>query len=220
LPGALNAGFALAKGDYHTWLQDDNHFQPQALAVMVAQLEARPDADLVYSAYEEVDEISGERRLQPVLPPDYLAEKCVVTPSFLYRRHVYEQLGGYRVAYYLAEDYDFWLRAYGRFRFIPLPDALHVYYFHPDSLTESARRLDIDDAASRALLWALEHEPWTRRKRQRARIYRYLASMAARRGDGRAARRYYGRALLHDPALIIRRVLRRQWRRWRINRQS
>lgn len=215
LPGALNVGFALASGDYHTWLQDDNYFKPHALATMAAYLDAHPHVGLVYSAYEAIDEASGTRRLQPVLPPDYLAEKCVVTPSFLYRRALYEQLGGYRIEYYLAEDYDFWLRAYSRWPFAALDPSLHVYYFHSNSLTESARRRDIDDAASRALLWALEHEPWTRRPRQRARIYRYLASMAMRRDDHIAYRRYLWRALLHDPGLIIRGALRRWWRNYR-----
>src|SRR5688500_7457139 len=29
LPGALNAGFAIARGRYHTWLSDDNEFFPE-----------------------------------------------------------------------------------------------------------------------------------------------------------------------------------------------
>ena len=51
LPGALNTGFANAKGDYLTWTSDDNLYEPEAIQLMVSGLEARPDVGFVYCDY-------------------------------------------------------------------------------------------------------------------------------------------------------------------------
>src|SRR5688572_20908989 len=40
LPGSLNAGFAEAKGALFTWTSDDNLYRPNALEVMVAEIES------------------------------------------------------------------------------------------------------------------------------------------------------------------------------------
>jgi len=206
LPGALNAGFALAQGEYHTWLSDDNYFRPHALETLATYLDTHPEIDLVYSDFTVFYEGNPTPELRRAADPDLLTEKTVVTPSFLYRRAVYERLGGYRVEYFLSEDYDFWLRAYSYFRFQPIHEDLHVYRFHSQGLTATATRSAIDAVIEKTLLDNLEHSPWTRQRQPRSRIYLYLARLAGRQGAASRQRRYWLLAARYAPEIVLRRL--------------
>src|SRR5215469_653569 len=121
LPRALNTGFSMAAGDYLTWTSDDNIYQPDALAEMVAFLEDHADVGMVYTDYSFIDEHG--RRVQSktagdphrLLSEDY---NCL-SPCFLYRRRVRDLVGDYASDLYLAEDYDYWLRVSQSFRLSP-----------------------------------------------------------------------------------------------------
>ena len=55
LPGNLNKGFSLAKGEYLTWTSDDNKYRPIAIEKMLGELN-RNSSDLVYASYQVIDE--------------------------------------------------------------------------------------------------------------------------------------------------------------------
>ena len=55
LPGALNTGFAAARGTLHTWTSDDNIARPDMLARLVAALDAAPDASIAYADFSVID---------------------------------------------------------------------------------------------------------------------------------------------------------------------
>ena len=55
LPGNLNKGFSLSKGDYLTWTSDDNMFHDNALEVMYKTITSQK-VDLVYASYNIIDE--------------------------------------------------------------------------------------------------------------------------------------------------------------------
>ncbi len=105
LPGALNAGFAQAAGEYYTWTQDDDYFQPEALAVMVTALAASPAVAMVYTGFHFIDEHGHPLREAEVGPPDGLRRSNVVGHCFLYRRAIAEQVGPYDPAFLMAEDF-------------------------------------------------------------------------------------------------------------------
>ena len=140
LPASLNVGFRAARGRFFTWTSDDNLYEPQAFRVMVELLERRTDVGLVYSSFRLIDEagaLCGDCRVPEV---DRLPTVNIVKASFLYRREVHEQLGGYREDRFLTEDYDFWLRASMRFRFATAPEFLYRYRNHSGSLSETRQR--------------------------------------------------------------------------------
>ena len=205
LPGALNAGFDLARGRYHTWLSDDNYFRPDALSIFAAYLDANDDVALVYSHCTTVDTKDGTERLLIKLPVDHLPLKNVVTPSFLYRARLYSQTGGYRRECFLAEDYDFYLRACDFGAFHLLDADLHVYRFHDGGLTHTASRRAIDDAVQRALQDCLTQCQWSRQAGPRARLYWYLARLAQRHGQHWQWVRYGLASLRYDARFALRR---------------
>ncbi len=202
LPGALNDGFRQAGGEYLTWTSDDNWYAPEALGRMVEVLGTRSEVDVVYAAMTEVDEAGSPTGTVPALAAEELAVTNCVGACFLYRRSVHEALDGYREDLFLAEDYDFWLRAYLDFRLEPLDEALYFYRKHSASLTEQ-RTADIARATERAVEDWIKHTDRLPRK-TRGRALEALGLRALVRGDTSAGRRFLlrGMCLLGRPPVF------------------
>ena len=202
LPGALNEGFRLAKGDYLTWTSDDNWYAPEAFARMLDVLQTRPPVDVVYAAMTEVDQAGSTTATLPVLAPQELAVTNCVGACFLYRRSVHHTLNGYREDLFLAEDYDFWLRASLDFRLEPLDELLYFYRKHSGSLTEQ-RTEAMARATERAVEDWIKHSDRLSRK-TRGRALEALGLRALVRGDTWAGRRFLlrGMCLLGRPPVF------------------
>jgi glycosyltransferase involved in cell wall biosynthesis len=152
LPRALNSGFADASGSYWTWTSDDNRYRPGALQAMVRELELQPEAGLVYA--DMVKHLqSGQAREVRMGPPEGLPEGCVVGACFLYRASVARAVGDYDPDFFLAEDYDYWLRMRRHTSLMWLRRVLYDYADTPGSLS---RKYFIE--AQRARLKVLERE--------------------------------------------------------------
>lgn len=140
LPGALNTGFALAKGNLLTWTSDDNSYRPSALQTMLEFLGHHPEVDAVYTDYTVIDDCDTVTEQIRVLDPVYLVRENVAGPCFLYRRTVHECVGSYDEELFLVEDYDFWLRVAARFHMMPLHQDLYLYRRHQSSLSNLYRQ--------------------------------------------------------------------------------
>ncbi|MGE3908153.1 MAG: FkbM family methyltransferase [Chloroflexota bacterium] len=156
LPGALNTGFAHARGEYLTWTSDDNLYEPQALERMVGVLTAQPDVSVVYATYSVIDDAGQVINTMPAKPPSELVLGNVVGACFLYTKAVQEAIGPYDEAIFLAEDYDFWLRAAQRFQFAPLNTDLYAYREHQKSLSAS-RCIEFSAAYCKAVSKSLDY---------------------------------------------------------------
>jgi glycosyltransferase involved in cell wall biosynthesis len=209
LPGALNAGFTFAKGVYHTWLQDDNEFMPEALAHMVAYLETHPEIGLVYTHIRVMHEDDNTSEIWKRLPPEHLATKNILTPSFLYRAAVYVAIGGYRTDYFTAEDYDFWIRARDVARFHLMDEVLHMHRFQPRNLTAQYAGTYQDEVVERLLLDNLTHQRWLQQAEHRARAYYQLGELARKHGRMSDARHYWGLSFRTYPVIALRRLILR-----------
>jgi glycosyltransferase involved in cell wall biosynthesis len=140
LPGALNKGFALARGRFLTWTSDDNLYAPDAIERMVAVLEAG-GCDLVFADYYDFarhDEKTGAplepRRIGLPREPR-LEERNSVGACFLYTRAVYERIGDYDTELFLVEDYDYFIRIQkAGFSISHIPEPLYYFSRHDDAL--------------------------------------------------------------------------------------
>jgi glycosyltransferase involved in cell wall biosynthesis len=135
LPAALNTGFSHSIGSYLTWTSHDNYYVPTAIAELVQFLEDSRGVDFVYSDEYIIDERDGSVQLDRTGPVERLVEQSCLGGCFLYTRAVYEKLGPYDERLFLAEDYDYWLRALSSFKLAHLDRALYYYRLHPRSLT-------------------------------------------------------------------------------------
>lgn len=110
---ALNEGFRRTRGRYVCWHQTDNVPYPDWLATMVRELDEHPEVGFVYSDFENID--STGRTLDVIrygeFDPDRLLSYCLVGPTFLYRREVYETVGDYLESH-PRDDHDYWVRVW------------------------------------------------------------------------------------------------------------
>jgi glycosyltransferase involved in cell wall biosynthesis len=135
LPGALNDGFARAKGEFHTWTSDDNWYHCDALARMANILQADRNVDIVYTDRMNVNEYGTPIKRSAAASPDDLYVMNRIGACFLYRREVTHALKGYDEDLFGAEDYDFWLRASLHFRFRHVPEVLYFYRHQSGALS-------------------------------------------------------------------------------------
>ncbi|HUJ79572.1 MAG TPA: glycosyltransferase [Nitrospiria bacterium] len=141
LIAALNAGLAMAAGDYIARQDADDQSLPRRFERQIALLDARPELCLVGAHCDVVDEQG--RLVKTEEPPDDhdqlvgLLERlnCFSHGSVMFRRAVALQAGGYRPFMRHVEDYDLWLRMSERWRLAVVPEVLYRWRAHGGNVT-------------------------------------------------------------------------------------
>ena len=150
LPASLNSGFSQARGEYLTWTSDDNLYQPDAIERMVKALSCQPDISVVYAGYAVINDAGQILNTMPAKPPSHLVLGNAVGACFLYTKAVQDAIGPYDETIFLAEDYDFWLRAAQHFKLAALDSELYSYREHQGSLSAS-RCIEFSSAYCKAV---------------------------------------------------------------------
>lgn len=119
---ARNAGFALARGEFIAYLDDDDWWDPDHLEALVEELR-RTDAIGVYSDARTVVETrrdgqyeatqSEELRLPDFDRNSLLVGNFIPTPCLLHRRDALETAGVFDPSLRTHEDWDLWIRLTG-----------------------------------------------------------------------------------------------------------
>jgi glycosyltransferase involved in cell wall biosynthesis len=143
LAGARNTALAAARGEVFALLDSDDLWEPAFLEEQLVILDARPDVDIVTGNGRY---LGGPADGQPARPypdarpaPDLASiiedERAVFIMS-VFRRGVYDAIGGFDQTMRTNEDYDFWLRAAAAgFRFARNDRPLCLYRIRGDSLS-------------------------------------------------------------------------------------
>jgi GT2 family glycosyltransferase len=111
--GSLNAALSVARGEFVGRLDGGDQLAPDALFEVVKLLQEHPEADLIYSDEDEIDE-EGNRSnpyFKPGWSPDLLLCTNNVSHLSVYRRSLLEEIGGFREGFDGCQDYDLVLRA-------------------------------------------------------------------------------------------------------------
>ena len=113
ISAASNSALALASGTHVALLDHDDELAEHALYLMAEEIAAHPEAELIYSDEDKIDE-SG-RHFDPHFKPDwnpdllrsqnYIAHLCVL------RADKVRSAGGFREGFEGSQDYDLFLRA-------------------------------------------------------------------------------------------------------------
>ena len=113
---AANTGLGMASGEYVARLDHNDLLPPHALYWVVETLQHHPDAVLLYSDEDVIDDT--RRRFAPHLKSDFnqelLLARNIVSHLGVYRRQVVVRLGGFRSEYDGAHDHDLALRVAGQ----------------------------------------------------------------------------------------------------------
>jgi glycosyltransferase involved in cell wall biosynthesis len=116
ISAASNSALALVHGEFLALLDHDDELRPHALACVALELDAHPDADLVYSDEDKIDE-NGHRYdhyFKPDWNPDLFLVQNYISHLGVYRTLLVREVGGFRVGYEGSQDWDLAMRVVER----------------------------------------------------------------------------------------------------------
>jgi peptidoglycan/LPS O-acetylase OafA/YrhL len=143
---AFNTGFESASGSYHTRLAQDDVFRLDAVEVMLRHLQANPEAGLAYCDYQILNPAGAVTSCVHVAPPaEALRWRNDIGICVMWRRTVWEKLGGFDCHYDTAEDFEYWVRVSQRFPIIKCGREAPLFFrHHPQmgSVRQLSRQLE------------------------------------------------------------------------------
>ena len=112
ISAAANSALALAGGDYIALLDHDDELACHALYAVATLLNEKRDTDLVYSDEDKIDHKG--RRYDPLFKsdwnPDLFTAQNLVSHLGVFRTRIVRDVGGFRVGFEGAQDWDLALR--------------------------------------------------------------------------------------------------------------
>lgn len=192
LPVALNTGFAEARGKLLTWNSDDNIYMPQTFEKMVSFLSKHTEYVAVTGRMNQINDEGLFVRLFDKYNPESMWLVNTMGLCVMYRREVYDTIGGYDENLFLVEDYDYWLRIlehFGKYSIGAINEISYIYRCHKKSLTVAR----LDDVV---------------KKSQELRRKHLIASLENMKNDIVALHYYYQIFVAHGDATVIHTALK------------
>lgn len=137
-PGeARNAGIRMARGEFVLPLDADDWIEPDTVKLLVRALETS-DAVAAFPKVCRFGAAEGVQNAPPIVRLEDIAVTNQVVATALYRRQVWEDVGGYRTTDIVDEDWFMWLKVLGHTRgtMIQVPEAVLHYRLRPRSRSE------------------------------------------------------------------------------------
>src|SRR5438093_698436 len=125
ISAASNSAIQLVTGTFIALLDHDDELPKHALYMVALELNNCPDADLIYSDEDKIDQKS--RRYDPYFKPewnpDLFLSQNYVSHLGVYRTSIVREAGGFQTGYEGAQDWDLALRIIER---IPSSHVRHI----------------------------------------------------------------------------------------------
>ncbi|MBE9163316.1 glycosyltransferase [Tychonema sp. LEGE 06208] len=137
---ASNSALQLATGEFISLLDHDDLLTADALQEVVMLLNQHPDADMIYSDEDKVDERNNFCLpcYKPDWCPDSFLSRMYTCHLGTYRRSLINEIGGFRADYDGSQDYDLVLRLTEKTnKIFHIPKILYHWRFHPESASAS-----------------------------------------------------------------------------------
>ncbi|MCS6318443.1 MAG: glycosyltransferase [Nitrospira sp.] len=160
ISAATNKAAALAGGEFLLFFDHDDELTPDAVGEVALYLAEQPGLDALYSDDDKID-VSGRRyapQFKPDWSPELLLSYMYLSHVFVVRRAVFESVGGMRVGFEGAQDYDLALRVAERTSsFGHIPRVLYHWRALPGSTAASGAAKPASlEAGRRAVAEAFE----------------------------------------------------------------
>ncbi len=113
ISASSNSALSLATGTYVGLLDHDDALTEHALYMMAEELNVHPDAQVIYSDEDKIDEhgVRFNPYFKPGWNPELLYSQNYVCHFGVYKRDLLQAIGGFRAGYEGSQDYDLILRA-------------------------------------------------------------------------------------------------------------
>lgn len=112
ISNASNSAIEIATGTFIALLDNDDELPRHAFFEVVKAINDNPNVDLIYSDEDKID-VKNNRKdphFKPNWSPDTLLSCNYISHLGVYRKSLIDKLGGFRVGYEGAQDYDLVLR--------------------------------------------------------------------------------------------------------------
>jgi GT2 family glycosyltransferase/SAM-dependent methyltransferase len=118
ISAATNSAAEMATGEFLALLDQDDELDPGALAAAAVALAEDPEVDFVYTDEDkfEPDGRRSEPFFKPDWSPDQLMSHMYLGHMLVFRRSLFEEVGGFRSEYDGSQDFDLALRLTERAR--------------------------------------------------------------------------------------------------------
>jgi GT2 family glycosyltransferase len=159
ISAATNEAVSLGTGAFVAFLDHDDELHPDALARVAQAIAASPDADVVYSDEDKLDDRDRrcEPSFKPAWSPDWLLSTAYMCHLLVVRRSLLDEVGGLHSEFDGSQDYDLMLRATERARsVVHVPEILYHWRMVAGSAAEDTEAKPwAHDASRRAVDSAL-----------------------------------------------------------------
>jgi glycosyltransferase involved in cell wall biosynthesis len=212
---ARNEGIALAKGEFITFLDADDLWSPDKLALQVQALLDNPKAGVAYSWTYYLDDKTGLKhcikpRVQGSVHRKLLQKNFIgsIGSNILVRAVAIEKLGGFDATLSYAEDWEFCLRLATQWEFVvvPQPQVTYRQYSGSSSSKFQEIRQALPHTVETLFRSAPDHLQYLKAKAYGL-CYQHLADLTLRRAVQRQsflqALFYFKCSLLAYPSLML-----------------
>jgi glycosyltransferase involved in cell wall biosynthesis len=144
-----NRGLGHAKGEYITFLDADDLWTSDKLEVQLRTLKQAPEAALVYSWSDRIDEYSkpigkgGHISVNGNALPYLLLTDILENGSNpLIKAEIFSSVGPFNECLLAAEDWELWLRIAARYPFVSVPKSQVLYRISSSSLSSNTAKME------------------------------------------------------------------------------
>lgn len=143
ISAATNSAIELAGGEFIALLDHDDIIWPNALYEIVVAINEHPEVDFLYSDEDKINQDDLDHSypfFKPDFSPEFLESCNYITHFSCIRASVIKEVGGFRVGYEGAQDWDLFLRISEQTsRIIHIPKVLYSWRIH-----EASTAMDTD----------------------------------------------------------------------------
>ncbi len=180
LSAARNAGIRAARGPLIAFLDSDDLWHPEKLAVQARYIERHPGVALLASDHldmhtSEIDRVDWPRvdETRAIEAHAVSFDELVVGSRFgacgvVARRWCFDEVGLFDETLRSAEDVDMWIRIASRFPVAKMEFPLWVYRHHGASMHRATARMELNTLRMIAKVFdgpdPMSRSPWLRRK--------------------------------------------------------